>query len=249
MEWDPEQYARDAAFVPALGAAAVGWLHPRPGERILDLGCGDGALTVKLRDAGCDVVGVDASAAQVAAARERGLDARCRDGEALKFDAEFDAVFSNAALHWMKNPGAVLDGVARALKPGGRFAGEFGGKGNAAHVVAALNNALAARGLNGDEFNPWFFPAEKEYAALLVKHGFTVQRTALLPRPTPLPGDLAQWLNTFATPFLAALPAAQRDDFTAEVRHALAPHLCDADGVWHVDYMRLRFTARRAFGK
>jgi len=249
MEWDPEQYARDAAFVPALGAAAVEWLRPQPGERILDLGCGDGALTVKLRDAGCDVVGVDASAAQVAAARERGLDARCGDGEALKFDAEFDAVFSNAALHWMKNPGAVLDGVARALKPGGRFAGEFGGKGNAARVVAAMNNALAARGLNGDEFNPWFFPAEKEYAALLVKHGFTVQRTALLPRPTPLPGDLAQWLNTFAIPFLAALPAAQRGDFTAEVRHALTPHLCDADGVWHVDYMRLRFTARRAFGK
>lgn len=249
MEWDPERYARNAAFVPALGAAAVEWLRPRPGERILDLGCGDGALTVRLRDAGCDVVGVDASAAQVAAARSRGLTAHRRDGEALKFDAEFDAVFSNAALHWMKNPGAVLDGVARALKPGGRFAGEFGGKGNAAQVVAALNKALAARGLNGDDYNPWFFPAEKEYAALLVKHGFTVERTALAPRPTPLPGDLAQWLNTFATPFLAALPAAQRDNFTAEVQHALTPHLRDAAGVWHVDYMRLRFTARRGFGK
>ena len=179
----------------------------------------------------------------------RGLDARCCDGEALKFGAEFDAVFSNAALHWMKNPGAVLDGVARALKPGGRFAGEFGGRGNAARVVAALYQSLAARGIDGDEYNPWFFPAEKEYAALLAEHGFTVERMALLPRPTPLPGDLAQWLNTFATPFLAALPAGQRAGFTAEVRRALTQHLRRPDGVWHVDYMRLRFTARRAFGK
>lgn len=179
----------------------------------------------------------------------RGLDARCCDGEALKFGAEFDAVFSNAALHWMKNPGAVLDGVARALKPGGRFAGEFGGRGNAARVVAALYQSLAARGIDGDEYNPWFFPAEKEYAALLAEHGFTVERMALLPRPTPLPGDLAQWLNTFATPFLAALPAGQRAGFTAEVRRALTQHLRRSDGVWHVDYMRLRFTARRAFGK
>jgi len=149
QEWDPAQYAQGASFVPKLGEAALAWLAPQPGERILDLGCGDGALTQKFCEAGCEVVGVDASAAQVSAARARGLDARCANGEALNFRAEFDAVFSNAALHWMKNADAVLSGVRRALRPGGRFAGEFGGKGNVAQVQAALEAELAARGLDG----------------------------------------------------------------------------------------------------
>ena len=125
----------------------VDLLAPRPGERILDLGCGDGALTEKLAAAGCDVVGADASAELVKAARARGLDARLMNGEALDFDGEFDAVFSNAALHWMLRPDAVIDGVYRALKPGGRFVGEFGGAGNVATIASALEAALDRRGL------------------------------------------------------------------------------------------------------
>ena len=121
QSWDPDAYARNARFVSDLGAPVVELLAPQAGERILDLGCGDGALTIKLAEMGCDVVGVDSSAPQIEAARRLGLDARVADGERLSFDAEFDAVFSNAAIHWMKPVDDVIAGVWRALLPGGRF--------------------------------------------------------------------------------------------------------------------------------
>src|SRR5579862_57880 len=143
--WDPDSYARNARFVSDLGAPVVELLAPRPGERILDLGCGDGALTAKLVALGCDVVGVDASAAQVDAARRIGLDARVGDGNLLNFDAEFDAVFSNAAIHWMNRPDDVIAGVSRALKPVGRFVGEFGGYGCVEKIKRALIASLKRR--------------------------------------------------------------------------------------------------------
>ena len=144
QSWDPDAYARNARFVSDLGAPAVELLAPRAGERILDLGCGDGALTNKLVAMGCDVVGVDSSAPQVEAARRLGLDARVADGARLDFDAEFDAVFSNAAIHWMKRADDVIAGVWRALKPGGRFVAEFGGHGCVETIKRALTDALAA---------------------------------------------------------------------------------------------------------
>ena len=146
--WDPNRYAQNARFVAYLGAPLIELLAPQPGERILDLGCGDGALTEKLAACGCTVVGVDGSAEQIAAARQRGLDARVMNGEALDFDRDFDAVFSNAALHWMKRVDAVIDGVRRALKPGGRFVAEMGGAGCVAKVREALTMALRLRGID-----------------------------------------------------------------------------------------------------
>ena len=174
QQWDARGYAENARFVADLGMPVVDLLAPRPGERILDLGCGDGALTEKLAAAGCDVVGADASAELVKAARARGLDARLINGETLEFDGEFDAVFSNAALHWMLRPDAVIDGVHRALKPGGRFVGEFGGAGNVATIASALEAALDRRGFDGKAANPWYFPSAEEYAAKLTAHGFRV---------------------------------------------------------------------------
>ena len=141
--WDAEQYSENARFVSDLGASVIELLAPRSGERILDLGCGDGALTKKLAEHECRVVGVDASPQMTAAARRLGLDARVMDGHELRFDHEFDAVFSNAALHWLKQPEKVIAGVWRALKPGGRFVGEFGGSGNVATIVAADNSAIS----------------------------------------------------------------------------------------------------------
>jgi trans-aconitate methyltransferase len=242
QRWDPEQYRRHGGFVAELGLPVLDLLDPRPGERILDLGCGDGALTAKLA-AICSVVGVDASADQVAAARARGLDARVGAGESLDFDEAFDAVFSNAALHWMTEPDAVLAGVARALRPGGRFAGELGGAGNIARVTEAMLAALAARGIDGRALWPWYFPTDDDYRARLDAAGFEVRSIALMRRPTRLPGRMAEWVATFGGRFLDAVAETERAGFLAEVETRLAPALLGADGVWTADYVRLRFMA------
>src|SRR5579875_671222 len=158
QHWLAERYAANAAFVPALGTAALALLAPQPGERILDLGCGDGVLTAKIAAAGA-AVAVDAAPDMVRAARARGLDARVMDGRALAFAGEFDAVFSNAALHWMREADAVLAGVFRALKPGGRFVAEMGGHGNIAAIITALSAVLARRGVDAAALNPFYFPS------------------------------------------------------------------------------------------
>lgn len=241
--WNPAQYGDNARFVSDLGLPVVELLAPRPGERILDLGCGDGALSVRLADAGCTLVGVDASTGMIGAARALGLDARVIDGEALDFFEEFDAVFSNAALHWMRDQRRVVTGVWRGLKSGGRFVGEMGGYGNVATIVAALENALSARGLA--VASPWCFPRPEEYRELLESVGFEVKSIRLIPRPTLLPGDVRGWLETFAQHFTSALPAMHRSEFLTEVVDMLRPQLCDAQGDWRADYVRLRFSASK----
>jgi trans-aconitate methyltransferase len=242
QHWDPARYRRNAGFVAALGQPVLELLAPKAGERILDLGCGDGALTAAIAQH-ASVIGVDASAEQVAAARARGLEAEVADGAKLAFAAEFDAVFSNAALHWMRDPDAVIDGVWRALKPGGRFVGEMGGAGNVERVRRALTAVLARRGIDGEAANPWYFPAPEEYRARLERRGFAVLSMTLLPRPTPLPGTLGDWLDTFAESFLAAVPAEEHAAVKAAVEAELAGAFRDATGRWTVDYVRLRFAA------
>jgi SAM-dependent methyltransferase len=244
QDWPAERYAHNARFVAELGQPVVELLAPRPGERVLDLGCGDGALTERLAALGCEVVGVDAGEDMVRAARARGLDARVADGHALTFDREFDAVFSNAALHWMKrDPDVVVAGVARALRPGGRFVGEFGGHGNVAAIVTALLAVLERRGVDGRAAHPWFFPTPDAYRARLEAHGFRVEAIELIPRPTPLPTGMEGWLETFAAPFLRALLEGERAAAAGEAVELLAPSLRDKRGGWTADYVRLRFRA------
>ena len=242
QDWDPQQYARTASFVPALGAGVLALLEPRPGERVLDLGCGDGVLTERLVAAGCDVVGVDASQEQVTAARARGLNALVMKGEALTFAGEFDAVFSNAALHWMRDADAVLAGVRRALRPGGRFAAEFGGYGCVAKIREGLAWALGRRGIDARAYDPWYFPTDEDYGARLERAGFSVRSLALFDRPTPLPTDIEGWLETFAKSFLAAVDESERASLLKDVSKWLEPHLHGSDG-WVADYVRLRFVA------
>ena len=213
QDWQAERYARNARFVADLGQPVVELLAPEPGERILDLGCGDGALTRKLAELGCDVVGVDAGPDMIRVARELGLDAHVVDGHELAFEREFDAVFSNAALHWMKrDPDAVVAGVARALKPGGRFVGEFGGHGNVAAIVTALLAVLARRDLDGMRGHPWYFPTPAAYRKCLEAHGFRVESIDLIPRPTPLPTGMSAWLDTFAEPMLKLAAGGRAGD-------------------------------------
>lgn len=243
QSWNPEKYAENARFVSDLGAPVIELLAPKAGEKILDLGCGDGALTIKLAELGCDVIGVDSSAPQIEGSRRLGLDARVADGERLDFGPEFDAVFSNAAIHWMKRADDVIAGVWKALKPRGRFVGEFGGHGCVAKIKRALIAALARRGIDGELLNPWYFPTVEDYKARLERGGFNVSYIALIPRPTPLPTEINGWLETFAQSFMAPLKGSDRAAYIAEVREALRPELCDAQGKWFADYMRLRFAA------
>jgi SAM-dependent methyltransferase len=161
------------------------------------------------------------------------------------FDHEFDAVFSNAALHWMRNPDKVIAGVHRALKPDGRFVAEMGGHGCVVKIRTALGAAMNRRGIDGEAASPWYFPTVKDYSQRLRQGGFAIASIALIPRPTPLPGELTAWLETFAESFTALLPVADRPALLAEVQEALRPGLCDAQGHWTADYTRLRFSATK----
>jgi SAM-dependent methyltransferase len=247
QQWCAASYAANAHFVPALGQPVLDLLQPQPGERILDLGCGDGVLTEKLVALGAQVVGIDSSEEMVAAARKRGLDARAVDARALPFESEFDAVFSNAVLHWIKDdPDAPVAGAFRALKGGGRFVGELGGHACVGAILVALVATLERRGVrDAASWIPWYFPTVDDYEIRLRRVGFTPQSVQLIPRPTPLPTGMRGWLETFANPLCAALPHPQgeRGGFLDEVTALLKPVLCDANGCWTADYTRLRFAA------
>ncbi|MGD9602164.1 MAG: trans-aconitate 2-methyltransferase [Gammaproteobacteria bacterium] len=241
--WDPATYQRDAGFVAALGTPLLDLLELQPGQRVLDIGCGDGALTAKIGAAGATVVAVDSSPDQVQAARARGLDAHVMDAHDLPYAEEFDAVFSNAALHWMLEPARVLAGIARALKRGGRFVGEMGGAGNVQSVVRAYAAEFASRGLDLAHANPWFFPTAAEYRTLLENAGFAVQDIALFERPTVLPGDVTDWLKLMTQSFFGGVPTAAQPALINAVRSRLQHVVRRDNGTWELDYVRLRFVA------
>ncbi|MDZ4791686.1 MAG: methyltransferase domain-containing protein [Hyphomicrobiales bacterium] len=241
--WSAAGYDENARFVSDLATEIMQWLAPKPGERILDLGCGDGALTAGLVRAGAEVIGIDASEPLLQAARQRGIDARLMDGEALMFNAEFDAVFSNAALHWMTQPQLVIDGVKRALKPGGRFVAEFGGHGNVSAIVTAMRSAAVVFKGDAALAGPWFYPTDTEYRAMLEASGFQVRRIGLFYRPTPLKTGIEGWLTTFRKPFFQQYDGLARDAVLEHVVNLLRASLQNARGEWLADYVRLRVEA------
>lgn len=247
--WAPADYAKNAAFVPRLGDAALALLDPRPGELVLDVGCGDGALTARIVAAGAQAIGLDSSPEMVEAARARGIDAFVADAENMDLArfGQFDAVFSNAALHWMLDPDAVASGIFAALRDGGRFAGEMGGAGNLTTLRRGLRDELTARGYRMPQRDPAWYPGVEEFTRLYCSAGFAAIRAELIERPTPLPGGVALWVKTFRAGLMdvAMVPEWERDDVAAAVEARLAPALLRADGSWCADYVRLRFSMKK----
>lgn len=248
--WNATEYDSNYSFVWKHGLGVLEMLDPQPGERILDLGCGTGHLTHQIAAAGADVLGIDSAPDMVDTARRAYPTLRFEVADAASFaaDAPFDAVFSNAALHWMHPPARVAARIAAALKPGGRLVAEMGGHGNIQAILDALYPALHAAGCETPEaLNPWYFPTIGEYASLLEAHGLRVTFAYLFDRPTRLEGSengMRHWLDMFAGHFLAAVPVDQVEGVARQVEAVLRPTLF-ADGAWVADYRRLRIIAVR----
>ncbi|GAA4020347.1 class I SAM-dependent methyltransferase [Sphingomonas swuensis] len=225
--------------MPALGQAALDLLAPQPGEHILDIGCGDGTLTLKIKEAGAEVVGIDNSLSMIGAARAKGLDARLMDAAELKFSEAFDAAFSNATLHWVLAKDRAARAIWFALKPGGRFAGEMGGAGNLAALRRHLDDELVERGFGPPTYAANWYPTPEEFAELYQGVGFRDVDAELIERPTELEHGVEGWVLTFRAGWLdrAGVPLDQRPDIAAAVarRH----------GSTTADYIRLRFTMRK----
>jgi trans-aconitate methyltransferase len=243
QRWNVSDYEKNGRFVATLAGDVVDLLAPKSGESILDLGCGDGVLTREIGRLGANVTGVDSSVGFVDAAIERGVRARLLDGEHLDFYSEFDAVFSNAALHWMLNQDAVLSGVRKALKPSGRFVAEMGGHGNIAAIRTALQSVMADHGVDAEKSAHNVFFTVDEYADLLRSHNFRVESISLIPRPTLLPTGIAGWLRTFRSSLFDSLGEDAKGMAVERVSELLRPILCTRDGKWFADYVRLRFRA------
>ena len=246
-DWNPDLYQSSHSFVWEYGRDLIGLLAPQSGERILDVGCGTGQLTAEIARAGASVTGIDQSAAMIAQARSNFPDLRfdVQDVCSLPFDEEFDAVFSNAALHWVVRADAAAAAMAGALKPGGRLVVEFGGRGNTRALLEALQLALQSRlGAEPERVNPWYFPSVGEYAALLERQALEVTFAVLFDRRTSLEGGsqgLAKWFAMFGAPLTEEL---RQPEFVRLVEQFAAPSLL-RDGVWSVDYRRLRVVARK----
>ncbi len=248
--WDASLYDDCHSFVWKLGGDLLDLLAPVPGERILDLGCGTGALTAAIAERGAEVLGIDSSPEMVEQARRRypALRFDVTDGREFSFPLQFDAIFSNAALHWMSPPERVVESVRRALRPGGRLVAEFGGKGNVRAILEALRAALRAEGYPAcAEVNPWYFPSISEYAGLLEGRGMSVRYAELRDRPTRLEeGEmgLRNWLRMFAGAFFERVPGDSHESLWRTVEDSLRPSLF-RDGAWYADYRRLRLLATR----
>lgn len=238
-QWDAADYARVGGFVPALGQAALDLLDPQPGEHILDVGCGDGTLTLKIKEAGADVVGIDSSLSMVGAARAKGLDARLMDAAQLKFAEAFDAAFSNATLHWVLDKERAARAIWFALKHGGRFAGEFGGSGNLKRLREALDDELVARGYVPPVEAANWYPTPEEFTAVYETAGFKDIDARLIQRPTPLEHGVQGWALVFRAGWLEAAGVPEDE------RQAVADAVAARVNSNIADYVRLRFMMRK----
>lgn len=248
QQWNPELYQSRHSWAWQYGRDLLQFLAAKTGERVLDVGCGTGQLTAEIAESGAEVVGIDASAEMVASARKNFPKFRfeVHDAAAIPYVNEFDAVFSNASLHWVADQENAIAGIARSLKPAGRFVFEMGGLGNIRTIWTSVMQALRELGIeNPEQLSPWHFPSIGEYAALLESHGFRVDFAVLFERPTPLEGGergLANWLEMFGRFMMEKLTPQQRRELIVRVEELARPKLF-RDGIWTADYKRLRMLA------
>jgi trans-aconitate 2-methyltransferase len=247
--WNTALYENNHAFVWQFGENLLKLLSPQPGERILDLGCGTGQLTEKIALAGSEVTGIDLAPDMIEKARHNYPHLQFTVADARNFQVEqpFDAVFSNAVLHWIPEPDAVISCIRQALKPRGRFVAEFGGKGNVKAIATALESALEASGYATSQRTiPWYFPSIGEYTTILERQGFDVTYAVLFDRPTPLEhsdAGIANWIQMFASRFLTGLSVEQQMRVIQAIEQRLKPSLY-RDGRWWADYRRIRVVAQ-----
>ena len=247
--WDALQYERRASFVWKLAPDLVRLLDAKPGERVLDVGCGPGHLSTKIAEAGAEVLAIDASPSMIEQARKNypQLHFEVLDATQMDFGPQFDAVFSNASLHWITEPANAASRVYRALISGGRFVAEFGGKGNISAIVDAIHRARAEVSAPRIEEFPWYFPSVGEYTSLLESQGFIVTHAHLLQRPTQFEGGEAgmrDWLDLFARPLMVGLTHSQMQEAIDLVEEELRPTMFK-EGIWTGDYVRIRVRATR----
>ncbi len=247
QQWNANLYDSKHKFVSWLATETVDLLSPKAGERILDLGCGTGHLTQKIASFGSLVLGIDSAETMILQARLNYPDLQFAvvDATNLEFTEEFDAVFSNAVLHWIKQPEKVIAGVWKALKPGARFVAEFGGKGNINLIQTALNKAIYQEDSDFEKVgNPNYFPSIVEYGILLEKQGFELTFATLFDRPTPLDGEggIVNWLKMFRNSTLNSFSEDAQARILSQVEKQLRPTLYK-NGTWFADYRRLRIVA------
>jgi len=245
QNWNASEYVKHASFVPTMANDVVGLLDPKEGEVILDVGCGDGELTQKLQEKGCSVIGIDSSPSMIETAKNRGVESYVMDGHNIPYQNKFDAVFSNAALHWLTQPERAIKSAYLALKANGRFVAEFGGKGNIAALLKAMQEVFEENTDFGQFHMPWFFPSVEEYQVLLEQAGFHVKYIELIPRPTPLKNGVEKWLEIFAEGITSHLSQEQKTIFLDSVKNKLLSVLFTEQNGWVADYVRLRFEATK----
>lgn len=246
INWNTQLYENNHAFVWQYGEDVIQLLSPQPQENILDLGCGTGQLTAKIAASGAEVLGIDASVTMIEQAKQNypDLEFTIADAQTFQVHQSFDAVFSNATLHWVREPEAAIQRINHSLKPAGRFVAEFGGRGNIQTILQAIEQALNAIGQTAQPLNPWYFPSMSEYTSLLEKNGFEVRYAVLFDRPTPIhyEAGLVNWLEMFASCFFTHISAEEKRNILLTIEDNLKPVLYQ-DGTWTLDYRRLRVLA------
>lgn len=240
--WDADKYKKHASFVSELALPVVELLDPKENEKILDLGCGEGTLGVEISKSGAKVVAIDLSEDMVEKSIANGLNAKVMSVTDMPFVNAFDAVFSNATLHWVKESHLAVENIAKSLKAGGRFVAEFGGYGNVNHIVEAMKEVFYKHPEFGKFDTPWYFPNSNEYKILLAEHGFDVEYIELITRPTPI-DDISNWLAIFTNGMTEHLNHQQTEQLRIEVREILKATSYTEESGWVADYVRLRIKA------